>query len=351
VEELVALAPELEGRLRTDVYTLLPRLLPQAADPRVEAILGEALLDDDADAAAAAAEALGELGSKQALPPLLRALEREEMVAQAAAAALGRLGVRHYDEVRIFISTRGLHGPDGPYLCRVLAACGRESDTPLLRGALGDDSPAVRRAAADALGALPPLPEVDEALVFALADEAAEVRAAAARALGAHAHLPAIAPLGRVATDEEPAVRSAAVRALGGLATHASGPERGDAARVLRERAAAADAASAVPALEALERLDDPSDLPLFVAAAKSKESEAAKAAVRALQLRPAPDAREALERALVDPRWDVRRAAALALASHGPGARPPLSERKQSEKDALVLEAIHASLRALEGR
>src|SRR5262249_13175890 len=137
VEALVTLAPELEPRLRTDVYGLLPRLGPAASGTKVQELLAEALNDEDTEVAMAAAEAWGELGGGQALPALLRALEREEPVAQAAAAALGRLGARHYEELRVVIAARGLEGADAPYLCRVLGSCAREADGPMLRAALG----------------------------------------------------------------------------------------------------------------------------------------------------------------------------------------------------------------------
>src|SRR5439155_330878 len=176
-ETLAALAPDLESALRADAYALLPRLGPAASDPRVQAQLAEALDDDSVEAASSAATALGEVGGREALAPLLRALNREESVAHAAADALGRLGARHYDEVRVLVQSRGLHGPDAPYLCRALGACGRADDAPFLRQALGADASAVRRSAAEALAQLPSSPEVDEALTFALADEAVDVRA------------------------------------------------------------------------------------------------------------------------------------------------------------------------------
>jgi HEAT repeat protein len=59
-----------------------------------------------------------------------------------------------------------------------------------------------------------------------------------------------------------------------------------------------------------------------------------------------------ALERALADRRWDVRRAAAKALGEHGPSAHASLYARRIVERDALVLEAIDAALaRTLEER
>lgn len=346
-ETLAALAPDLESTLRADVYALLPRLGPAASDPRVQALLAEALDDDSAEAAAAAATALGEVGGREALAPLLRALGREEAVAHVAADALGRLGARHYDEVRVLVQSRGLAGPDAPYLCRALGACGRADDASFLRQALGADTAAVRRAAAEALAQLPPAADVDEALTFALADEAVDVRAAAARALGAHCAESAADALGRAALEGEALVRGAAARALGQVATaHPS------ARALLRRVADARDAAAAVPALEALARLDEREDDARLIAALDSTDGETVKAALRGLgqRIAAAPDpvrkrTVSALERSLVDARWDVRRQAVLTLAAYG--ALPLLFARRAHELDPLVLQAIESSLEA----
>jgi HEAT repeat protein len=352
VEGLVALAPDLEGRLRADVYRLLPRLGPPAADPRVQPLLAGALGDEDADAASGAAYALGELGGRESLPHLSRALEREGEVARAAAAALGRLGGRHYDEVRMLVQTRGLDGPAAPHLCRVLGACGRAEDVPFLRAALGGSSPAVRRAAAEALAQLPGTHEGDDALLFALADESAEVRAAAARALGAHAGPQSgrvIDALSRAARDAEVAVRGAAARAIGQVARAAAEPDRARAHAVTRQLAEAPDPIAAVPALEALGLIGDAADDARLIAALDSTDAEIVKVAARALGRRSSPPgsaaAREALDRVLSDRRWDVRRAAAQALGDHGTAALPLLVARRTVERDALVLEAIDVAL------
>ncbi len=349
-ETLAACAPDLESELRADAYALLPRLGPAASDPRVQALLAEALDDEAAEAAAAAAGALGEVGDREALAPLLRALGREEAVAHAAADALGRLGARHYDEVRVLVQSRGLGGADAPYLCRALGACGRADDAPLLKQALGGDSSAVRRAAAEALAQLPPSSDVDEALTFALADESVDVRASAARALGAHRAEPATEALARCALEGEPLVRAAASRALGFVAA-----EHLSARPLLRRVADSRDPAAAVPALEALARLDDRADDSRFLFALQSLDAETVKAAARALAVRApsSPDdvkrnALAALERALVDPRWDVRRQAALALADYG--ALPQLWARRPSEQDPLVLSAIESALAGARG-
>lgn len=348
VEALVTLAPELESRLRTDVYGLLPRLGPAATGTRVQELLAEALQDDDTEVALAAAEALGELGGASAMPPLLRALEREEALAQAAAQALGRLGARYYEELRVVIAARGLEGADAPYLCRVLGACARQADGPLLRGALGGSSPALRRAAADALAQLP-AGDADEALAFALTDEAPEVRAAAARALGAHAYLPAIESLGHAAADADNQVRAAAARALGLLAPVAPPAERLRILAVLRQRARARDLVTSVPALEALGQLGEAADLDLLLEATESIDTETVKAAARALGCRRDPRVRDSLSRALFDRRWDVRLAAAQALGEQGPPARASLLARRAVERDPLVMEAIESALLGLD--
>jgi HEAT repeat protein len=278
-------------------------------------------------------------------------------VAASAAAALGQLGTRHYDAVRILVQSRGLDGPEAPHLCRVLGACGRAADVAFLRTALGASSPEVRRAAAEALAQLPPTSEADDALLFALADESVEVRAAAARALGAHAgENPArlIDPLERAAHDGEVAVRGAAARALGAVARAASGPERTRALAVLRKLAEAPEPIAAVPALEALGQLGEPADDARLIAALDAPDAEIVKVAARALGRRagsPPPGGdravREALDRALSDRRWDVRRAAAQALGEHGSSAHPLLYARRTVERDPLVLEAIDSALGA----
>jgi HEAT repeat protein len=344
-ETLAACAPDLESELRADAYALLPRLGPAASDPRVQALLAEALDDEAAEAAAAAAGALGEVGDREALAPLLRALNREEAVAHAAADALGRLGARHYDEVRVLVQSRGLGGPDAPHLCRALGACGRADDAPFLKQALGADAAAVRRAAAEALSQLPPSTDVDEALTFALADESVDVRASAARALGAHRAVAAADALARCALEGEPLIRASASRALGLVAA-----EDEPARTLLRRVADSRDPASAVPALEALARLDDRRDDARFLAAMQAHDGETVKAAARALASRAAtsPDivkqqAVAALERTLVDPRWDVRRQSVLALADFG--AVAVLWSRRRDEADPLVQQAIESAL------
>ena len=80
-----------------------------------------------------------------------------------------------------------------------------------------------------------------------------------------------------------------------------------------------------------------------------AQDPEIVKMAARALGQRSGSPAvasvREALNRALSDRRWDVRRAAAQALGDHGPAAHPLLFARRTVERDALVIEAIDVAL------
>jgi HEAT repeat protein len=353
VAPLCDLAPELDPDLRAQVYGVMPRLGAARADGRLADLFARAVCEDDEEPAAAAARALGAIaqaaglpGARRAITALFEALGREGPIATAAAQALGVIGARYYDEVHTALLAHGLRGAAAPYLCRVLGACGRAGDRPLLLAALKDESAVLRRAAADALGGLGAAPEVTEALVFALSDESVSVRAAAARALGAGRDPGAAAALAAVAAgapdrrEEDPVVRAAAIRGLGQLGAPAALP-------VLRQLAAAPEGALASAALEALAPWATPDDEPLLTGALAHPDPEAVKAAARALGSRRTEGALDALRGALAHDRWDVRAAAAEALAARrDPAARAALRERLAAEEDALVREAIERALR-----
>jgi HEAT repeat protein len=352
---LQALCPELDPDLRALIFELLPRLGAAASAPQVCELLARALADDEPEPAAAAARALGLIGQSVGLPAgqgtvaaLFQALGREGQVAIAAAAALGAIGARAYDEVHTLVAAHGLSGPLGPYLCRVLGACGRADDRRLLLGALRDESAVLRRAAADALAALGNDPAVTEALIFALSDESISVRAAAARALGslgAAAAAPALAAVALGAAheggrdDEPPAVRAAALRALGLI----GGAE---ALPALRTLATNLDGALASIALEMLGRHGTAADDPALLAGLQHADPEAVKAALRALGQRDTAAARAAVTGALEHARWDVRRVAVEALGARpDAAARVALTARLERETDDLVRQAINQSL------
>ncbi len=269
VEPLVELLPDLEERERADAILLLPRLVAaKTSHPAVLSYLEGALDEDDPGTAAAAATALGQLGSREVLPLVWRALGREPEVAQAATEALARIGAHHPDDVHVLVRSRGLLGPEGPYLCRVLGRLGalagaaREGDVALLKGALGSGEARLRRAAAEALGELPGAADIDDTLAFVLADEAADVRAAAARALGMHGGATTLASLERATHDPERKVRAAAARALAQIAALVPVAEAAHAAVLdaLRRVAGDADVVVTAPALEALGAHGEPAD-------------------------------------------------------------------------------------------
>jgi HEAT repeat protein len=347
VAPLCELARDADDDLRPMLFDLFPRLGAAAADPRVGTLLAAALEQDqgEGESAAAAARALGEVGGKDALAPLFHAVEQDRSdLAVAAAGALGRLGTRYPDEVRMLARAHGISGDTGPHLCRVLGTIGRAEDRAMLLAALKDEGAELRRAAADALPGLGPDPEATTALLFALADETAQVRAAAARALGTLGDPQAVDALVGATADREPAVRAAAVRSLGQI---------GDArARdTLRNLATRDHGAVAAHAMEALRRLGAAGDDSVLLGGLAHHDPEVVKAALRGLARRPSTEAFGGLVRALAHARWDVRKLAVEALADRGdPKGRAPLMARRAVESDELVLSAIENALDALPG-
>ena len=156
----------------------------------------------------------GELGVS-ALPQLVEGLRSEDACARRAAAVLfGR--VRSGDVAGALAPLlRSPTVGHREAAALALGHRGREADAPALRPLLEDADPTVRRAAAWAVGQTEDRGSVD-ALSRLLRDDVAAVRAQAAHALGAIEDGRAIAPLSDLLTrDPDPAVRRAAARALG----------------------------------------------------------------------------------------------------------------------------------------
>ncbi|MFH0902382.1 MAG: HEAT repeat domain-containing protein [Pseudomonadota bacterium] len=358
IAPLVEVGREARPSLKAAIFTALARLGSAGADTRVSSVLIAGLEDESTDAAIAAARALGEIGGRSVLAPLFHALEHavDSSFAHVAAQAIGKLGTRFYDEVRMLIGARGIEGgPLGVHLCRVLATMGRATDRSLLLGALHSDDSLLRRAAVEAVASLGHAPETRDALVYALTDEDSGVRAAAAYGLGKIQDQEVVQALIGALGDEEQSVRIAALRALGSLGDRRVAP-------ALRDLARAAVGAVAVHAIEALSMLasgqssasasasDAAADESVFLAAIGNDDAEVVKAAVMALVKTPGERTLDALVAALGHRRWDVRRLAVDGLAQRiGEAARvkEALVARAQVEADPLVREVLAAAVNA----
>ncbi|HET7293561.1 MAG TPA: HEAT repeat domain-containing protein [Vicinamibacteria bacterium] len=266
--------------------------------------------------------------------------------------ALGRLGAAafvDYDHLsaagaRVVASELGALLPDRPTEPELLG--GRDP-----AGALGDPSPAVRRAAARALGAQGAREPVS-ALFEALGDPREAVRWAAARALDKIGATPAdVSRLEKALRNDDPYVRSFAAYSLGRLGEAAAPAvpalidayrreeKEGRGAAVVALGALGPAAAPAVPAL--VEGLANPVNHRRWTAARSlGRIGPAAKEAVPALI--------EALE----DPNEHVRVYVAQALGRLGveaAAAVPALQQAARDEHAAVSREAQNA-LRRIRG-
>ena len=232
----------------TDLKRRLVEAFGAAGAPAVPALI-QALVDDWGAVRRAAAEALVKIGTP-AVSPLIQALgDRSENVRRASAEALGKLGDSQAvpalsvwahageDAARDALQTLGHPMLDLPQAVAQVAAQGvwgvliraltcaqvREvvvglgaPAVPPLIQALGDSDRAVRRAAAEALGAIGD-PQAVPALIQALGDYWYDVRRAAAEAL-VKIGTPAVPALIKALGDwRSENVRRASAEALGAI--------------------------------------------------------------------------------------------------------------------------------------
>lgn len=383
-----------DDRFRGAVEDALEALPPSAA---LRQVLAEAAPRLPPLARITALAALARLGATDALHALAaRTTDPEPQVQAEAIAALGRTG-----DARAVVPLAGLLGDDAPTVSglaaaalvrlalaaeagraavlagcraraaaspssaafRVLGAVGDAADLPGIRAGLGSGVVIHRIAAAGALAALgrrgllaAGIPE----LADALADPAWAVRAAAARAIAeiGRAHgcggrgCPLEASCARMGpalvaalTDPEDAVRASAAEALGACGRR---EQRGALARL-----ATPDAPPlvAVAALRALEALGEP-PVPVLARAITHRDAEVVKAAVAAAAASPDPAAAALLREAAGSPRWDVRHAAAQAMARRGdPSLGADAARCARLEPDPLVARAFAEAAEALGAR
>jgi HEAT repeat protein len=140
---------------------------------------------------------------------------KDDNVRNAAAKALGELGGKW--AVRPLIKALSGHGPFSydPWVpaANALVKIGPRAVEPLIR-AMGDKGGRIRAAAASVLGWLGNLRAI-EPLIKALSDEEGQVRYSASTALGTLGDERAVEPLIKALSDQYNAACSAAARALG----------------------------------------------------------------------------------------------------------------------------------------
>jgi HEAT repeat protein len=357
---LAGALPALGQLARLTALAALARLGSPAA---VESLVREAS-DPEAYAQAEAIAALGRLVDARGVAPLAGLLgDDASRAAGLASSALVRIALSGPEgRAAVVAALRDRAGADpSAALYRAVGAVGDAEDLALLQAGLLAGAAAHRAAAAAAIGALArrgllrgPVPE----LVTALGDRAWPVRAAAARALsdaagagragrggpgGGGVPADALAALRAALADPEPGVRAAGAEALG-----AAG--RAEDAGLLAALAGdpGAPPQVVVAALHALVALGDaPGDV--VARAARHDDPEIVKEAVLAAARLPGAAGERVLREAARSPRWDVRKAAARAMAERGDPALGAEAARAAAvDPDPLVARAFADAARAL---
>lgn len=185
--------------------------LGDMGSPRAIPALISALDDRHREVRSAAARSLGLLAATDAVPHVIDCLVSRRVPRGVAAFALVTIGSAARDQLRALL----VHGDAAvrSAAAELLGFVGSPADAPLLISLLEDPAAVVRSAAAGALGRVGS-DTAAEALREALDDPEAGVRTAAARSLGALDDVDATEPLVRQARDDlfEPA--EAAARSL-----------------------------------------------------------------------------------------------------------------------------------------
>lgn len=180
---------------------------------RVTPYLTRAMEDEESsEVRLRAARALGEVGGRSAIGPLIRALnEPNRWSTIRIADVLTAMGPEALEELTAAFEDMNLHGKVAAI--DIVAAIGHLRAARWLRERLGDGERDVRSRAAHALGAIGDA-EAGPVLTRALRDTQWPVRAMAAKSLGAILHVDAIDELCVCLRDREWWVRSNAAEAL-----------------------------------------------------------------------------------------------------------------------------------------
>jgi len=325
------------GKVRANTV----RALGELGDKSAVKPLINALSDSDSSVRSVATRALGELGDKSAVKPLINALsDSDSSVRSVATRALGELGDKSAVEPLIdALADSEVHVRGNA--ARALEKLGATKEQ-LLEGylkALSNSDVKVRGNAARTLGELGDRKAV-EPLIDALVDSSSEVRKNAARALGELGDKRAVEPLIDALADSSSEVRKNAARALGEL-----GDKR--AVEPLIDALANLDSVSGdcigvnanvnvcVAAASALGELGDRRAVEPLINALAESSSDVRKSAARALEKLGATKEQlfEGYLKALSSSNSDVREDAAEALGELGDKrAIKPLEKILQEE-------------------
>jgi len=351
--------PSLGQLSRLTALGVLARLGSPAA---FESIVREAS-DPDSYVRSEAVAALGRLRDDRGVAPLAGLLADDDaaiaILASGALVRLSQSGEAGGRAVLAALRDRAGASPSAA-LHRALGAVGEPEDLEILRRSMRAEPAAQRSAAAAAIGALGRRGLLDgraaPELVGAISDPAWQVRVAAARALAdlAHALTAAASRGGGLPPEElvalraglrdpEPAVRAAVAEALG------AGGEAEDAETIA---ALAGDPTSPPPVIvAALKALTELGAMAPEVAraAASHPDPEVVKEAVRSAARIPGADGERIIGKAAASPRWDVRQAAARAMAERGDrGLGAEAARLAAGEPDPLVARAFAEAARSL---
>ncbi|TPV93838.1 MAG: hypothetical protein B7733_18460 [Myxococcales bacterium FL481] len=329
--------------------TLIGGMRRSCVDPGLAQGVIRYLEHEDPTIAAAAIEAVRRLELHEAIGSLFRRCADDGALGEQAASAIvdvareaPQAARRELDE--LLHRAWPQEGPRASHLCRIVCQLDLRDHLPDLLALARSRDVAVRLAAVQGLGLLGGAHEGISVLTLALADEDMQVRAAACRSLGALGAQEACEPLLSATLDHHASVRAAAVQALV-LFDNVVARNR------YREIALEDPSPTVIVyAVAGLARSGREEDLSLLMSLCSATDVEVTKAAARALAYHTPHRATAALIGLFGHDRWDVRRAAALALARRGDRtALEPLRRVSQAEPDALVQQALSEAIASLE--
>lgn len=317
-------SPELLANLPGEARAVAADAIVRLSEPGLVPQLVTLIDSGDPELAELGARALGRTRSRYAIAALLRLFE-DDALAVHAYRSLVALAASWPQEVRDALAPM-MAGELRPHEVRAWAEITGEDAVGVIRRALHADDDALRAAAVEASLHVPS--ETLQTLRAALMDEVTMVRRAAARAVGQLDAAAAEGLLQHALTDGEASVLALACVAAGASGSTASAPR-------LVELTRHADAAVVVAALESLALLGRLAD-EVLLRAATHPSPEVVKLAYALGADRPGVLAQAPA--ALSHPRWDVRVAAARALAVSGPrGALGELLDAVAREPDAVA--------------